>query len=300
MPVHVVLFLVAFLWGINPPVMKVGLLYIDPQPYNAVRMVLAAMAGWIILRPLGQWRPLRHQDRFSFIIAGVGFFLFQICYTAGVQKTTAGNSALVMACLPISVIMINYWHKRERAVDRKTILGIIFSFIGVTVMVAGTEQQFNITGNHVIGTLLLLAAQVNYGYYTVFSGALTKTYSPYQITAYVLLFSTGLLLCISIPSVLNTNWQMVPWAGWASIIYSGLFPLCLGNCLWIWGTGVLGSTKASLYNNLPPLFAVTTGCIFLNESFGVLQLLGAVLIFGGLYLTNKRSRIKNSPKINDK
>jgi len=288
MSVHVILFLVAVMWGINPPIMKVGLLYIDPQPYNAVRMLLAALAGWIILRPLGQWRPLGHQDRLNFIIAGVSFFLFQIFYTAGVQKTTAGNSALVMACLPVSVIMINYWHKGERTIDWKIILGIIFSLVGVIVMVAGTGQEFSIQGTHVRGALLLLAAQVAYGYYTVFSGALTKIYSPYQITAYILLFSTGLFLVIAIPSMLDTNWQMVAWQGWASILYSGLFPLCLGNCLWIWGSGVLGSTKASLYNNLPPVFAITVGCLFLNESFSLLQLSGALLIFCGLYLTNKK------------
>jgi drug/metabolite transporter (DMT)-like permease len=78
---------------------------------------------------------------------------------------------------------------------------------------------------------------------------------------------------------------------WLSTLYSGVFALCFANFLWIWGVGIIGSAKAALYNNLPPVFAVAAGYLLLGESFGLLQLAGAAIIFGGLYLTRTRKNI---------
>ena len=283
MQVHLTLAFVAFLWGLNPPVMKIGLLYVEPMSYNAVRMLVALGVGWVVLRRMTSWQPLRREDWKLLLVSSLGFFCFQYFFTEGVKMTTAGNASLILGCLPISVAMINHFHKLE-TISMAAMMGILVSLTGVVIMVTGTGKEISLSDSHVFGALLLLAAQMSYGYYTVFSRQLIPMYSAYQITAYILLYSTGLFLLISLPALLATDWQAVPWQGWTSILYSGLFPLCLGNCLWIWGTGILGSTKASLYNNLPPVFAVTVGCLFLGESFGWLQLVGAVIIFAGLYI----------------
>lgn len=281
MQVHLTLAFVAFLWGLNPPAMKIGLLYVEPMPYNAIRMLVALVAGWGVLRQLACWQPLRREDCKVLLISSLGFFFFQLFFTAGVQITTAGNASLILGCLPVSVAIINHLHRLER-ISRVMMVGIFVSITGVVIMVAGTGKEVSLTQGHITGALLLLAAQMSYGYYTVFSRLLI--YSAYQVTAYILLISNGLFLLVSLPSVLATDWQAVPWPGWVSIFYSGLFPLCLGNCLWIWGTGILGSTKASLYNNLPPVFSVSIGYLLLGESFGWLQLIGVLIIFAGLYI----------------
>ncbi len=290
MQVHFILAFVAFLWGLNPPAMKIGLLYVDPMPYNAVRMLAALVVGWVVLRNIGSWQPLRREDWRVLLVSSLGFFFFQLFFTAGVQITTAGNASLILGCLPVSVAIINHFHRLEY-ISREAMVGILVSIGGIAIMVAGTGKEISLSQRHITGALLLLVAQMSYGYYTVFSRLLIHTYSAYQITAYILLISTGLFLCISLPAILAADWQSVPWPGWASILYSGLFPLCLGNCLWIWGTGILGSTKASLYNNLPPVFAVTTSYLFLDESFGWLQFIGAIIIFLGLYVAKGKQPI---------
>ena len=68
--------------------------------------------------------------------------------------------------------------------------------------------------------------------------------------------------------------------------------LCLGNFLWIWASGVLGTARASVFNNLTPVFAVITAYFLLGEKFGPLQAAGAVFVFGGVYIARNRERFQ--------
>lgn len=289
MRVSATLLFVAFLWGMNPPIMKLGLPYVEPMAYNAIRMILALGVGWVVLRRLGEWQRIQRQHYRDIAITSLGFFFFQIFFTEGVQLTTSGNASLILGCLPVSVALINHCHRFE-TITRQMVLGIVLSLAGVAVMVVGTGKEIALSGVHITGAVMLLIGQIFYGYYTVYSRRLTSVYSSYQITAYILLLSTGLFTVIALPSLLKTPWLELPLPAWLSIFYSGLFPLCLGNFLWIWGTGIIGSAKASLYNNLPPVFAVTAGYLFLGETFGQWQLVGAMLIFAGLYMGRRSSK----------
>jgi drug/metabolite transporter (DMT)-like permease len=263
--------------------MKIGLPFVEPMPYNALRIAAAVIVSWPILKWLANWQPLQRKDWKPLIISSVGFFFFQLFFTYGVQTTTAGNSSLVLGCLPLSVAVINHFHKFDQ-ISKRMIVSIFVSLLGVMIMVAGTGSEISLSGVHAAGAVMLLIAQFAYGYYTVYSRILTTTYSTYQITAYILLISCILFLLISGPSLMAVDWEAIPPIAWVSILYSGLFPLCLGNALWIWGVKILGSARGSLYNNLPPFFAIIFGYLFLNEEFGFIQFIGAAAIFAGLYI----------------
>ncbi len=54
------------------------------------------------------------------------------------------------------------------------------------------------------------------------------------------------------------------------------------------GIKVLGASIAGAYIYLQPVFAVVLATIFLKEEFETYKLISAVLIFGGVYLVNKK------------
>ena len=286
--VYLVMIFVTFVWGINMPVMKIGLSYVPSMPYNAARMLCALAATLIITRFTNNYRALDRRDIKNILLVSIGgFFVFQLFLTAGVQKTTAGNSSLIMALLPVSVAITNKLCKIEE-ISRYALMGIVCSLLGVVLIVAGSSKEISFGDAHIYGVLLLLGAQASYGYYTVFSKDLLTRYSTYQITTYILLISTLLFCFIAWPSVVETDWYQVPAAAWGSILFSGVFALCLCNFLWIWGVGKAGSVKASIYNNLSPVFAIIGGYLLLGETFGLLQFFGAAVVFLGLYLARKK------------
>lgn len=67
-------------------------------------------------------------------------------------------------------------------------------------------------------------------------------------------------------------------------VYCGPVALIITNFLWILDISKIGSTRTSVFNNLSPIFAIAGGVAFLGESFGPKMLLGAVVIFMGIYI----------------
>ncbi|MDR3559944.1 MAG: DMT family transporter [Negativicutes bacterium] len=288
MYVEIILLIVAFIWGINLPIMKIGLAYLAPAPYNSIRVLIAIPIVWLVLALSKTYRPVDRSDiKTIALISVLGFFVFQLFFTAGVQSTTAGNASVFLGMLPLTVAGINRLFNIEVIVPR-VMVAIVASLGGIVLMVVGSGKELSFAGNHVLGALLLLFAQFGYGYYTVFSKDLMRKYSPYQVTAYVITLSGILFLLVSLPEMLTLEWSGIPLSGWLSTLYSGIFALCIGNYLWVWGVGKIGSARSSLYNNLSPAFAIITSYFLLGETFGLPQCAGAAVIFWGVYLTRTR------------
>ena len=284
-----VLLFVAFVWGSNPPVIKWSLAYIDPMAFNALRMLIACLVSGLFFFFVKPPRPIERADWPALIkLSAFGFFLFQFFLTLGVTRTTAGNASLMLGMLPVSVAIINAVSGQE-PITRRTVLSIAITLSGVCLIVTGSGSKISLSGDHLIGAGLLLCAQCAYGYYTVFSRPLTAKYSSLQINASVFAATTVLFVLIALPSLLASDWQRLTWPAWAGAIYSGIFPLSLGNTLWVWGVGVIGSARASLFNNLAPVFAILIAYLLLGEAFGLIQALGAAIIYIGLRIGSKQS-----------
>ncbi|MDT8902832.1 DMT family transporter [Selenomonadales bacterium 4137-cl] len=278
-----VLFFVAFMWGIHPAIVKIGLVTLPPVPYNALRLLLATAVAWGAVWASGTYRPVAREDvRLLVQISLAGFFVFQLFFAAGVEKTTAGNASLVVCMLPVSVAVINRVCGLEPITGRMA-AGIAASLAGVVLIVLGSGKEISVASEHWKGALLLLGAQAGYGYYTVFSRRLLGRYSAYQVTAVVVTISTALFAVMALPDLAAISWGGVPVAAWLSVAYSGVFAMCVGNFLWVWGVGRIGSARTSLFNNFAPVFAVVSGYYLLGEAFGLMQMAGAAVIFWGLY-----------------
>jgi drug/metabolite transporter (DMT)-like permease len=285
------LLLVAVMWGMNPPVIKLGLQHIPPLPYNVARMIVGSVVALFALWLSGSYRRPTRRDFWVFVRASVfGFLVFQLLFAEGIDRTTSGNAAFMCCLLPLFVLLINRIYGFD-TIDRGVAIGIACSIVGVVLIVLGAGRELSLADGHLTGALLILGAHVGYAYYTVFSRELLGRYSTYQVTASLMVITTVLMAAVSFPMMRSVAWTALPAPAWGSVAFSGVFGLCLGNFLWIWGAGVIGAARASLFNNLTPLFAVVTAYFLLGETFGALQTAGAAFVFGGIYVTRRRDRL---------
>lgn len=283
--VEIVLFIIVVIWGINTPVMKMGLLAVTPLLYNACRLLLAAALALMALVLTKSYKAMPIQDIKQLAAISIfGFFFNQVLVIFGMSQTTAGNASLVLATLPVEVALINRLFKIE-LISRQTAMGIVVGLLGVFFVVWGSNKEFSLFGPHMIGAALLLVGQACYGYYTVFSKQLINQYSIYQIIAFVMTTNATLFSLMALPELEHFQLGSMSATAWCSIIFSATFALFMANFVWVWVVGILGSTKAALYQYLCPVLSIAFACFFMNETFSILQCMGAAVTFLGLYLT---------------
>lgn len=281
----IMLLVITVIWGLNTPAMKIGLMSLSPIVYNACRMIIAASLSLAVLFITKSYKPMLKEDLKKIAAIGIfGFFFNQLFIMFGLSQTTAGNSSLIFATLPVEVALINRMLGIE-AISRRMAASIITGLLGVLLIVVGSNKELSLLGPHLIGALLLLLGQFCYGYYTVLIKTLNDRYSIYQIFTYVIVLNAGLFFVIALPDLQRTEWMSLPKAAVYSIFFSSMFALVMANTVWIWVVGKLGSTKASLSQYLCPVVSIAFAWVYLDETFGVLQFTGAVVILLGLYLT---------------
>lgn len=279
-----VLLLTVFIWGMNTPLMKMGLVYIPPILYNALRLLLAAIFAWLVLLHSGTYKPIQRSDcKLLLGIGLLGFCSSQLLLVIGLPHTTAGNASIMNALMPLTVIIMNRIFKNQ-AISYSVVVGLVISLLGIVCVVLGSGKNISLETSHITGAVLILLSQLGSGYYTIYSGDLVERYSAHQIITCIMTLSAAFFSVMAIPDALVFSWQEVPTVAWLSIIFSGLFGLLLANVAWVWVIGRLGSTRTSLFQNLVPVFSIIGAWILLGEVLGGLQWLGMMIVFSGLYV----------------
>ena len=111
-----------------------------------------------------------------------------------------------------------------------------------------------------------------------------RRYSPYRISALVLAIGWVPLALVSISQVGDQHFSSFGWKVWLGFGYAVIGPLFLTNILWFTSIDRVGPSRASLFANLQPFFAVVFALILLSESLDGLEIAGGALIFAGIAL----------------
>jgi len=286
--IHFLLILAVLFWGLTPSFMKLSLKEIEVFPFNVLRLFVALLTSGILLIIWGNWKPVKRNDWISFIIIGFfGFFVFQFCFPFGVKNTSASIASLLMATLPIDVIIINLISKSE-TVNLKTGTGISLSIIGIIVIILGTKGGISLEGTYTRGVILLIAAEMGFALYTVKAKELILRYSLYQVMFIVILFSFIPFLIFSANKLGSLNLLSISHMAWTGVLFTGIMGTCVGNIFWYRGIQELGSTRTSIYANLPPVFGISASFLILKDTLSILQLLGGFIIMAGVILANRK------------
>lgn len=289
---HLLLILATLFWGVTPSFMKVSLLEMDAFVFSTIRLFAALIVSGLLLVSSGTWKRVEKRDWILFIIIGLfGFFIFQICFPVGVKYTSASISALIMATLPVNVVLINLLLKSEK-ITLRTITGIILSIAGIAVIIHGTKGGIFLEGTYTKGVILLFVSEIGFAVYTIKSKALINRYSFYQVMFIVILFSFVPFSILSVKQLLAFPLHIISPIAWTGILFTGIFGSCIANIIWYRGISHLGSTKTSIYANLPPVFGIVVSFIFLSETLTVLQIAGGLVIMAGVILVNRKTAVK--------
>ncbi len=126
------------------------------------------------------------------------------------------------------------------------------------------------------------------GSYTALSIFLLRDYSPLAVAGYTMLFAGLAVLPLASLDLVRADWGAVSVGAWAAAAYSALAVAAFGFSAWQWGISRIGANRVLVYQYLITLTGVVCGILLLEESLGANQLLGAAVIFCGVYLGRRQ------------
>jgi drug/metabolite transporter (DMT)-like permease len=279
------LLLAVLFLGTNPVAVKVAVAEFPPIPFVAMRFTLAGLLLFVLVALLEprEGRPGR-RDLLSLAAVGlVGVGANNIAFTLGVSMTTASETALIYAAVPIWGILLGLALGLERP-TRWGILGVCLAFLGVAVVVYG-----GLTGStSLLGNLLVVVATVCWGSYAVLSLPLLRRYSPLVVASYTMLFGGLGALPLALPGFLDAGWVEASARTWEALAYSTLLVAAFGFWAWQRGVSQVGANRVLVYQYLITLVGVAAGVLLLGESLTANKVLGGAVILLGVYLARRR------------
>ena len=276
------------LWGLNFTVTKYVLTHgFKPLAYSPIRYGGAALLfGALTLRREGSLKVGRRSIPLLVAAAAVGILLNQLAYMYAVKLTTATTVALILGITPIFTALFASAIGLERLSGTFWIASLI-SFSGVALVAVGSGG--GLSGN-LAGDLLGVATAATWAAYSVLVAPLMRDYSPFRISAIVLVLGWIPLAAIGSHQLASQDYAALPALTWICLGYALLGPLVITNVLWFTAIGRVGPSRATLFANIQPFIGAVFALLILSEPLTALQGLGAVAIAVGIALPRLRRR----------
>ena len=109
----------------------------------------------------------------------------------------------------------------------------------------------------------------------------------FRISSVVLPLGWVPLALVSIPQLSSQTVEGFGWTMALAFAFAVVGPLFLTNILWFTAIGKVGPSRATLFANLEPFFAVLFAVLLLSESLNGLEIAGGALIAAGIVIERR-------------
>lgn len=213
--------------------------------------------------------------------------LFQPCLyflleANALRFTTASQAGVISSTVPMFVAVLSAVFLGEKT-GKTAMAGLAVSVLGVAWLTFGSGADAK-AANPALGNIMELGAMVCAAGYMVLTRRLSAKFNPWvltliQVASGVLFFSGG-----------AADAFHAEWSGRVitAVVYLGVFVTVGAFGLYNWGISKIPATRAAVFINLVPVFAVFMGWGILGESLGVSQLAGSAVIAAGVFLAQKK------------
>jgi drug/metabolite transporter (DMT)-like permease len=284
--------LTMLLWGVAWPVggflaKGLPLLSIAALRYTVVLVVFFALLLWRegSVEIPRSWVGTLAILGFLSVTLYQAFFLFSVHYAA------AGDDSLVIGLSPIMVAVLASFIVKE-SLGWQKVVGLFLGLAGV-VLISQLSPNVDVP-NRALGMSLVVGGVLVYALYTVYLRKFITTHngdggrkpSSLAIITWVSFFGWIFLVPFSL---LERPWTYSwPVDAWIGILYLALLSTVVGYLFFVQGVAAIGASRAVVFSNLVPVFGVLSSAVILGELLSIWHAVSFALIFGGVYLVNRR------------
>lgn len=284
--VDVALLSVALMWASTFTVFKVAWRDVDPVAFTALRFALMVAFSLALLGASRRRTSPRREDLPALLASGIsGFFLYQMGFVLGLDRTSALASAILISSHPIFSVLFSWLLGRDRPRPIEA-AGVALGFAGVAVFL----RAWDAFAAARLGDVLSLGAAAAFGAYGVVTKPLSARYSSRELLAYGLATGGVLVVLVGAPAMVAQDWGAVSLGSWAILAYAVVGPVYLAYGLWNWAIHRRGVPRTVVYGFLVPVLAGALAVVVLHERVRPEQVVGAALVVAGLALAWRGGR----------
>jgi len=280
---------VVLIWGVNIPVMKGALSELHPFAFSFLRLTLSVA----FLGCMDAWERRRHRHRDAhapaertvswrmILLLGVmGSLVYQVLFLVGMNDTTASNTGLLVATVPLWTAVIASLSGIDR-IRSSAWVGLTVAFAG-TAVIALEGGDLDLAVDHLRGNAMVLGAMLLWAAFTVLSKPALAMMSPIRLAYLTSLVVMPGHVALALSHLEPVVEGRLSAGAWESIAYSGLLSTGLAYVLWNDSVRKVGPSHTAICNNLVPVVAVLASWVWLGESITLTQIVGGAMILGGL------------------
>jgi drug/metabolite transporter (DMT)-like permease len=280
-PVDMMLLGTILLWALNVTVTRYLLTHgFRPIAYASIRYFAATSLFWGFTWQRERSFRIRLSDAKLVALSGALLFVNQLFFVSALHLTTASTVGLVLGTTPVFVGAFALLAGIERPA-RTFWFATAVSFLGVSLIAGGSRGGLS---GDLLGDLLAIGTAASWSAYSVSIAPLMRRYSPFRISALVLVVGWIPLVLVSIPQLDEQSFAGFHTLTWLAFAYAVVGPLFLTNILWFTAIDRVGPSRASLFANLQPFFAVLFALVLLSEHLNSWEIAGGFAIAVGIVL----------------
>ena len=287
--------LVVVIWGLNFVVIKVGLHGMPPLLLAGLRFLFVAFpALFFVPRPRV---PLSLMLGYALTIS-FGQFAFLFC--AINFGMPAGLASLVLQAQAFFTIILGAFVFGER-LQRKQLVGISLAVFGVLVLIETSMSGQNVK---LLGFMLTLGAALCWACGNIFNKKIML--HPSQTGVMSLVVWSALIPVIPFlaasfvldgPDLMLKSLVEIDLTTILSLIYLAFVATSIGYGIWGSLLGRYETWRVAPLSLLVPVVGLASAALLLDEKLSALQLFGAVLIMGGLYINVFGLRVRRAARV---
>lgn len=256
-----ILVVLTLVWGINWPVMKLGVTGYPPLTFRALSMALGVPVlalGLLALR-VPFTLPRRHWPELL-VLSATNMFVWHVCIILAVRSLSSGRAAILGYTMPIFSAVIGAL-LFSIALSKRAWLGVGAAALGVTLLL---WHEFTQLAGRPAGVLLALVAAATWALGTQLLRR-TRIDVPTLTISFWMTALTTIVMGVLAAVFESAQWRWPDGdAGWA-IVFNAVLIFGFAHAAWFYLARGLPPVASTLSVMFIPVLGVFSGAVWLRE-----------------------------------
>ncbi|MEC3862827.1 DMT family transporter [Mesobacterium sp. TK19101] len=266
----------AFMWSSAFTSARIIVAAAPPMMALSFRFLISGLIAVALARIMGQsWHLTRTQWRATIIFGICQNALYLGLNFIAMQWVEASLAAIIASTMPLIVALAG-WLVFGDKVRPLGIAGLVAGVLGV-VLIMGARMQ---GGVDLLGVALCVIGAISLAVATLALKGASSSGNFMMVVGLQMLVGSAVLvgpaLALETLSV-DWSWQLV-----VAFLYTTLVPGLAATLVWFLLVNRIGTVKAATFHFLNPFFGVAVAAVILNESLGLMDLVGVAVITAGI------------------